>query len=125
MAKFDMAAKRAERLLRKNWTSVVAEAHRLGGLGLPSLKIFVAADFVRLEVYPIAGYGLEVVLSENGDIERIEQIQWQDGHWEANQGGTSRAGCEAVVEILQLAIDDAQARASEMGKASEEMAKIC
>ena len=125
MSQFDMVAKRAERLLHKNWTSVMAEAHRLGSLGLPGLSVFVTDTFVRLEVCPENGRGLDVTIGSDGEIEGTEIIQWQDGHWETDRGSIPRSGVSAVEEILQLALKDAQDRASEMGQVVQELAKIC
>ena len=124
MSQFDMVSKRAERLLRKNWVSVVAEAHRLGSLGLPGLKIFVEDTFVRLEVYPTDGRGLDVVIGNDGEISGTETIQWQDGHWESDRGSIPRSELSAVEEILRLALEDAKNRASEMGQVAQKMAEV-
>lgn len=111
-------------MLRKNWASVKAEAHRLGGLGLPGLEIRVTDDSVTLEMTPISGRGLDVTIYPNGDIEGDETTQWQDGHWERDRGSIPRYGSEAVEEILRLALEDAQERASEMGKVAQKLAAV-
>ncbi|MDD5145840.1 MAG: hypothetical protein PHF44_03285 [Candidatus Pacebacteria bacterium] len=123
MSQFDMISKRAERLLRKNWTSVVAEAHRLGGLGLPGLQVDVTEDSVILRLYPETlprGYYVRIVA--DGSVYAETTIQWQDGHWETDD--VLGNGVQDVALALSAALEEAQNRASKMGDIAQELTKI-
>ena len=119
--KYDMASKKADRLLRKNWQKVCQEAHRIGGLGLP-LEVRVEEGMVEFTLYPeTLNRGARVTLRSDGGIYSDILIQWQDGHWEKDQYGFPE-GKEAVAEILAMTLEEADNLAQRMGEAAQILA---
>jgi hypothetical protein len=122
---YDMAAKRAQRLLRKNWREVVAEAHRLGGLDLPGVEVEVNPDEELVCIYLYAQTlprGYCVYISAGGYIDVTTLIQWQDGHWEREN--VLGKDVQAVAQVLSAALEEAQNRASKMGDIAKKLAEV-
>ena len=122
MGLYEISAKRAERLLRKNWASATTEAHRLGGLNLPGLSVEVGEGAIVLRLHPeTLMQGLYSRIGSDGSIYSEVLVQWQDGHWE---GDDAMEGFKGLTLLLKEALREAQNRASRMGEVKEELAKI-
>ena len=101
---YDISAKKAQRLLGKNFQAVMVEAHRLAGLAIPTLQVEVFSDSVRLS----AGQN-----QQNGYWEYVSLI-CSDGSIEGDTPAT----------VLQKALVEAQRQADCMGEVAQEMAAI-
>jgi len=107
--RYDMAVKRAERLLRSNWQKTVQEAHRLAGLGIPTLEVAIQEDYhenccpPRIKLWVA---GAEHVIGVSVTI-------YPDG------GGID---LEQVALVLQVALEELEHRAQEMGRVAQTLA---
>ena len=118
--KWDMAAKRAQRLLARNFASACAEAHRLGGLGLPGLYVEVEEEFIRL-------------YTNEGNL-AISLTLFADGSFDSHcahpgaTGGNWHYEGEPLPQVLglllEVALAEAQARAISMGQAARALAAV-
>lgn len=113
--KFDMAVKRAERLLHKNWEAVEREGHRLAALGLP----------VEVSRYRVVLTGHHEVATLT--VSLTPATPW--AAWCGHQPGsvsTDYQGTilEAVAEVLDLQLAELERRGHELGEVAQEMVKI-
>ena len=122
---FDMAAKRANRLLARNFASAQVEAHKLGSLGLPFTKL-VIEDGSYVE--------LEAPSDDGADFYYRTVHICADGGWWATTCGSGR-GCisqavegetliEAVTKVLEMALALAQKRAGALGQVAQRLKEV-
>ena len=132
--RYDMAVKRAERLLRKNWDAVRREAHRLAALGL---RVEVADDHVVVassrHITPYAPYPLHSVrIWADGRVERagkpkgyVEWVLWSRNDWGGRHPYPDYSRpTQAVAKALELALAEREAEAEGLGEAAQLMAKV-